>query len=392
MQERLGDVLGSAPGEPESDDEAFEQVRERVQALISAARTLSDTCADLADALRPVPGMAPDDPIVAGFGRLRAERTAALLDEAASAARGTLGLLHSAYGALDNQRARVGPPVPRVAAGPGRTRSSRCRRGRSPWTTRPVRRSRRGRGRGRGRRRRTRRTRTGCPPPAGDSAPAEDWPTAADEPAETGEPTDTADGGAGRTDGYRGGGASRRTPSRHGLRRPRQRPDQPTDHPDVSANGDAAVADDHDSRRATPIGGRGEWDRRQPTTGEAVGEPAARRRPACHGRADDEMDSGRAAGDLDRDAARPADAGPEADEADRRSGDDCGGRSGHGRAGRGRVRRPGRGGGRCVRRASCGGGRHDAGRARTPGTADAAGEAADAGRGGGGRGRRSGGR
>ncbi len=117
MQERLGDVLGSAPGEPESDDEAFEQVRERVQALISAARTLSDTCADLADALRPVPGMAPDDPIVAGFGRLRAERTAALLDEAASAARGTLGLLHSAYGALDNQRARVGPPLPRVATG-----------------------------------------------------------------------------------------------------------------------------------------------------------------------------------------------------------------------------------------------------------------------------------
>ena len=96
MQERLGDVLGSAPGEPESDDEAFEQVRERVQALISAARTLSDTCADLADALRPVPGMAPEDPIIAGFGRLRAERTAALLDEAASAARGTLGLLHSA--------------------------------------------------------------------------------------------------------------------------------------------------------------------------------------------------------------------------------------------------------------------------------------------------------
>ena len=117
MQERLGDVLGSAPGEPESDDEAFEQVRERVQALISAARTLSDTCADLADALRPVPGMAPDDPIAAGFGRLRAERTAALLDEAASAARGTLGLLHSAYGALDNQRARVGPPLPRVATG-----------------------------------------------------------------------------------------------------------------------------------------------------------------------------------------------------------------------------------------------------------------------------------
>ena len=117
MQERLGDVLGSAPGEPESDDEAFEQVRERVQALISAARTLSDTCADLADALRPVPGMVPDDPIVAGFGRLRAERTAALLDEAASAARGTLGLLYSAYGALDDRRPRVGPPGPTASSG-----------------------------------------------------------------------------------------------------------------------------------------------------------------------------------------------------------------------------------------------------------------------------------
>ena len=59
MQERLSDALGSAPDAPESDDEAFEQVRERVQALISAARTLSDTCADLADALRPsVPGHA----------------------------------------------------------------------------------------------------------------------------------------------------------------------------------------------------------------------------------------------------------------------------------------------------------------------------------------------
>ena len=117
MQDRLDDVLGPAPGsaaDPESDDEAFEQVRDRVQALISAARMLSDTCADLADALRPVPGMAPDDPVLAGYGRLRAERTAALLDEAASAARGTLGLLHSAYGALID---RVGPSSPRSATG-----------------------------------------------------------------------------------------------------------------------------------------------------------------------------------------------------------------------------------------------------------------------------------
>src|SRR4029079_10462077 len=151
VQERLGDVLSAAPGEPESDDEAFEQVRERVQALIRAARTLSDTCAALADALRPVPGMVPDDPIVAGFGRLRAERTAALLDEAASAARGTLGVLYSAYGALGGRgrgrgaRAVCGPvrgarctPAARgsgrrgrrQAAGPGPRRSSRCRRGR----------------------------------------------------------------------------------------------------------------------------------------------------------------------------------------------------------------------------------------------------------------------
>ncbi len=112
VQERLGDVLGPAPDAPESDDEAFEQVRERVQALISAARTLSDTCADLADALRPA---VHDDPLVAGFGRLRAERTAALLDEAASAARGTLGLLHPAYGALD-KRPRVALPVQRSGA------------------------------------------------------------------------------------------------------------------------------------------------------------------------------------------------------------------------------------------------------------------------------------
>ena len=116
MQERLSDTLGPGPGAPESDDEAFEQVRARVQALISAARTLSDTCADLADALRPaVPGHAGDDPLIAGFGRLRAERTAALLDEAASAARGTLGLLHSAYGALD-RGPRLGPPAPRSGA------------------------------------------------------------------------------------------------------------------------------------------------------------------------------------------------------------------------------------------------------------------------------------
>src|ERR1051325_4722836 len=100
VQERLGDVLGSAPGEPEAHDQAFEQGRERGQAPSRAPRTLSDTRAHRADALRPVPGMVPDDPIIAGFGRLRVERTAALLDEAASAARGTLGLLYSAYGAL----------------------------------------------------------------------------------------------------------------------------------------------------------------------------------------------------------------------------------------------------------------------------------------------------
>lgn len=113
VQEPLTGLLPGPDGDgPEQDDEAFQQVRERVHALVTAARALSDTCADLADALRPVPGHAPDDPMVAAVGRLRAERTAALLDEAASAARGTLGLLHSAYGALDRPTA----PSPRSGA------------------------------------------------------------------------------------------------------------------------------------------------------------------------------------------------------------------------------------------------------------------------------------
>ena len=112
MQDRATELLPpDAPGE-DAGDGAYEHVRARVQALISAARDLSDTCADLADALRPLPGH--EDLGGPDFGRLRAERTAALLDEAASAARGTLGLLHSAYSALERQLGR--PPAGEVTA------------------------------------------------------------------------------------------------------------------------------------------------------------------------------------------------------------------------------------------------------------------------------------
>ena len=80
--------LGSAPGEPEIRRRGVPAGPRAGPGADQRGPELSDTCADLADALRPLPGMAPDDPIIAGFGRLRAERTAALLDEAASAARG----------------------------------------------------------------------------------------------------------------------------------------------------------------------------------------------------------------------------------------------------------------------------------------------------------------
>src|SRR5918993_365498 len=103
VQDRATELLAVGA----AGDEAYEHVRGRVQALITAARDLSDTCADLADALRPLPGQEDDGG--PDFGRLRAERTAALLDEAASAARGTLRLLHSAYSALERQLGR--PPV-----------------------------------------------------------------------------------------------------------------------------------------------------------------------------------------------------------------------------------------------------------------------------------------
>ena len=114
MQDRATDLLPAGSAGEDVGDGAYEHVRERVQALISAARDLSDTCADLADALRPLPGH--DDASGHDFGRLRAERTAALLDEAASAARGTLGLLHSAYSALERQVGR--PPVREPVPGP----------------------------------------------------------------------------------------------------------------------------------------------------------------------------------------------------------------------------------------------------------------------------------
>lgn len=60
--------------------------RDRIEALIAAARDLSDTCADLADELRPD----------AGSDGSAADRAAALLDEAALAVRTTLGLLAAA--------------------------------------------------------------------------------------------------------------------------------------------------------------------------------------------------------------------------------------------------------------------------------------------------------
>lgn len=104
-----------------SPDEAFDLagaaddvVRERVGALLAAARGLSDACADLADALRPLPGNGMDDPLTMDFARLRAERTAALLDEAAAAAHGTLGLLGSAYGALDAPEDGPRPETPEI--------------------------------------------------------------------------------------------------------------------------------------------------------------------------------------------------------------------------------------------------------------------------------------
>jgi len=114
VQDRATEFLPSGSAGDEAGNAPYELVRQRVQALISAARDLSDTCADLADALRPLPGQ--DEPGGHDFGRLRAERTAALLDEAASAARGTLGLLHSAYSALERQMGR--PPAPEAAPVP----------------------------------------------------------------------------------------------------------------------------------------------------------------------------------------------------------------------------------------------------------------------------------
>ena len=127
MQDGPTDLL--PPGVPAADavdeagDDASDRVRARIEMLLAAARDLSDTCADLADALRPLPGAVLDDPLTMDFGRLRAERTAALLDEAASAARGTLGLLDAAYRALD-QRTEPEPalgaatvlPAPRTEA------------------------------------------------------------------------------------------------------------------------------------------------------------------------------------------------------------------------------------------------------------------------------------
>jgi hypothetical protein len=92
---------GSRPATPGRDDPA-EPVPEQVRALLAAARELSDACADLADSLRPAPAPGAD-PLTMDYGHLRAERTADLLDEAASISRGTFGLLDSAYAALTDQ-------------------------------------------------------------------------------------------------------------------------------------------------------------------------------------------------------------------------------------------------------------------------------------------------
>src|SRR3954462_12126863 len=77
VQDRATELLPADAAGEDAVDGAYQDVRDRVQALIGAARDLSGTCADLADALRPLPGH--DDPGGHDFGRLRAERTAALL-------------------------------------------------------------------------------------------------------------------------------------------------------------------------------------------------------------------------------------------------------------------------------------------------------------------------
>src|SRR5215203_1626045 len=52
VQDRATDLLPADTAGEDGVDGVYEHVRERVQALIGAARDLSDTCADLADALR----------------------------------------------------------------------------------------------------------------------------------------------------------------------------------------------------------------------------------------------------------------------------------------------------------------------------------------------------
>jgi hypothetical protein len=112
-----GSFGGSRPAVPGPGDPAELPVPEQVRALLVTARELSDACADLADALRPAtaPGA---DPLTMDYRQLRAERTADLLDEAASISRGTFGLLDSAYAALTDQhtpsslRPRPAAPTP----------------------------------------------------------------------------------------------------------------------------------------------------------------------------------------------------------------------------------------------------------------------------------------
>src|SRR5829696_4467799 len=102
VQDRATEFLPSGSAGDEAGNAPYELVRQRVQALISAARDLSDTCADLADALRPLPGQ--DEPGGHDFGGVRGAR------DAGSAAFGV-----QRAGAADGPAARAG-------GGPGAAR------------------------------------------------------------------------------------------------------------------------------------------------------------------------------------------------------------------------------------------------------------------------------
>ena len=102
----LFDGLLAGLGDRNSDDrtglaDLGIRVRTQVGTLVTVARELCDACADLADALRPPPQNGMEDPLTMDLERQRAERSAALLDEAAATARGTYRLLEGSYSAFD---------------------------------------------------------------------------------------------------------------------------------------------------------------------------------------------------------------------------------------------------------------------------------------------------